>query len=208
MIRVIICIGICIIAVHGVCRAGPASDPWDACCELTIVRAEHYSPPQRTIVDWHRQTLFTGRGTPGELVDSDKAPFSSWKRREIAGGISDFLKRNPGNQPEDFFRSLGMACASTDPTTHATHCTIEIPIEIRCTIVRIIPQGLVSVPEQLRGTFPAFLQMNVETSATRFVSNYSRLIPPFQVKVAPSTEVFIATYSQVIAPPGGHLCTR
>ncbi len=203
MIRVIVFAIAVAMLISCIGPTANASDPWDACCEVIIVGGQDpASFGQRTIIDWQRQTLFTGTGFPGESMDT-----VSWKRRQITTGVIQFLEGNPGGQAQDYFRSPGMACSSAK-ASDVTRCEINVPTRIRCAVFRVIPQGLVSVPKPLRDVFPALLRLRVETSRTPFTSSFAVPNMAFRMSVEPSTTIFISSYSQVIPAPGGRLCHR
>ena len=186
-----------------------AADPWDACCELVIVVNDSSGAPARkTILEWQRETLFTGTGHPGEPVETGRGSFISWKRRQITAGLADFLQRNPARQARDYFQSLGMTCAPRDGTRNVTRCAIELPVEFECRIFRNIPEGLVPLPEQLRGKFAAFLRVKIDASSAEFQATLPMPSTPLPVSIDASTKIFISTYSQVIPSPGGRLCHR
>jgi len=206
--RVLYFLGCTALAWLAACGAY-AADSWDACCDLILLPVGGHGPPaDQTIVGWQRETRFTADGFPGELVEVANGKFVSWKRRQIAAGFADYLRDHPTSQAQDYFRNLGMACAPREGGKDVTRCDIEIPIEFECEIYSIIPAGVVSLPEQLRGRFGAILRMRIDTSSAEFqvaLPIPSYLLP---VSVDASTKIFISTYSQVLPLPGGHLCTR
>lgn len=186
-------------------RAG--DDPWKACCQTAIVEDQDPGPPLRkTLMGWQRRTLFTGDGHPGELVDSNEPPFHSWKKSQIAVAVAEFMKSNPAAGADGYFSSIGMTCAAADGMNGVTRCQAEVPITNRCTIFVGMPEDRMQVPEPLRDLFRASLR--VEASSSKFVPSLQRLMQPFAVPVAPSRAAFIATQSQIVPVPGGHLCTR
>ena len=185
-----------------------AADPWDACCLLRVVNDDTAEPTTpKTIIDWQRETLFTGRGFAGEPVDSPQGPFESWKRRQIAAGIADFMERHPDAQIEDYFRNLGMTCALLGGAKDVTRCAIELPITIQCRMLAPELEEHVPLPEQLRGRIPALLQVSIDSSKVGFERQYLGDWIAFRVSIAPAV-AFIATKSQVFPVPGGRLCHR
>jgi hypothetical protein len=184
-------------------------DPWKACCQTAIVDDQDPGPTlRRTLIDWQRQTLFTGEGHPGELVDSDQPPFLSWKKRQIAAAVTEFMKSHPAAGADGYFTSIGMACSAADGMSGVTRCQADVPIRIRCTIFVGMPEDRIEVPEPLRHLFRASLRVTVETSASPFVPSLQRLMRAFSVPVDPVRTAFIATRSQIVALPDGHLCAR
>lgn len=184
-------------------------DPWKACCDIVIMPDQRPGPPLRMVLlNWQRQTAFTGNGAPGELVDADRPPFHSWKKQQIAASLTEFLQTNPDGGDEDYFRSIGMTCGADGAATKVKLCRAEAPIVIQCIIFRGLPQDLVSVPEPLRGALDAFLRVTVEISPEKFQSTVSKTVPPFEVTIERHRTLYVATYSRIIAQPGGHLCTR
>lgn len=186
-----------------------SDDPWKACCQTAIVDDQDQGPPLRKIlIDWQRRTLFTGDGHPGELVDANQPPFHSWKRQHIAAAVTEFVERSPTAEAGDYFRSIGMTCSPAEGMSGVTRCRAEVPIRIRCTIFVGMPQDRIPVPAPLRDLYRASLRVTVETSASKFAPSLERFVPAFVVPVAPSRSVFVATLSEIVAIPGGHLCTR
>ena len=184
-------------------------DPWKACCDIVVVPDQQPgSSLRKVLLNWQRQTAFTGNGAPGELVDADRPPFHSWKKQQIATALVDFLQTNPGAGDEDYFLSIGMTCGSDGAATGVKLCRAEVPIVIRCIIFRGLPEDLVPVPEPLRGVMDALLRVTVETSPEKFQSIVSRVVPPFEVSIGRRRTLYVATYSRIIARSGGHLCTR
>ena len=203
MIRWSILVAACAALLFCLGNCTAPSDPWVECCQLLIVNDQDQGTPQRrTIIDWQGGTQFSGSGGQGEPGDEDHAPFHEVKRQRMAAGLVAFIERHPRSSAREYFLSLGMTCASSDRDTQVTHCEIEVPIAFRCASYWSID---LPVPKQLRGTFPALLRVDIDTSATKFPVLPGKL---FSVSVDATTPVFISTNSQVVPPPGGHLCTR
>jgi hypothetical protein len=207
--RLVALVVVLVLQFVGPPSARASDDPWKACCQIAIVDDRDSVPPlRRTLIEWQRQTLFTGEGQPGEPVDSNQPPFHSSKRRQIVAAVTEFAKHNPAVEADGYFSSIGMTCSAADGMSGVTRCQAEVQITIRCTIFRGMPEDRIKVPASLRDLFHASLRVTVEVSTTKFVPSLERLVPPFAIPVAPSRTAFVATHSQIAAVPGGHLCTR
>jgi hypothetical protein len=145
---------------------------------LHIVGDETSSPAgQKTIIDWQRETMFGGRGSAGDMNDSNLP--DSWKKRQIKPAIADFLVGNPGARASDYFLSLGMTCkpATAASRDGVTRCEIELPIWVECISKNLWFPGGAPVPKELRKPIPALLHMSVNVSTVAMLDVSTRVEP-------------------------------
>lgn len=169
-------VGICTwlgaVLLLGGCHYDEAQS-WRECCRVRIIGDETSSPEGRkTIIKWASVMYFEADGALVKFVGK------SWTELQIESALANFLADNPGTSSSDYFASLGMTCEpAITSKDDLTRCAVDLPVGIKCTVVKSVPLLGTPVPKELRKPISAVLHVSVSASASTVLDTSARVVP-------------------------------